>query len=310
MISIIIPIYNAEKWLNECLQSISQQSHEDFEVLMVDDGSKDGSADICKEYAKKDSRFHYLYQNNAGVSVARNTGLSNARGEWISFVDSDDMIDKHFLREMLTYTEHADAVWCGFSTKPVGLGERGKISTFTKEKLIKNIIFERGKKPQLWSLYYKREIIEINKLRFTPGCVRNEDYEFFMKYLSLCERPIICNGYVGYYYRQNPESVMHKRRSLQSVLMSIEASSNVGEAVERLGVIPNRIWLTAFSVTRFLFIVSRDKNLDAYNVLHERYSVLDYVVRSIKSGGIRVKCVAFMYIILGRDIFYKFFSFR
>ena len=86
MISIIIPVYNAERWLVDCLDSIARQSCSDFEVLMVDDGSRDGSAFICKNYADKDERFHYYYQQNAGVSVARNTGLCHAKGEWISFI--------------------------------------------------------------------------------------------------------------------------------------------------------------------------------------------------------------------------------
>lgn len=308
MISIIIPIYNAEKWLNDCLYSIAQQSYEDFEVLMVDDGSKDGSAAICKQHVERDKRFKYFYQQNAGVSVARNTGLDNATGDWVCFVDSDDMIDKHHLREMLKCSDQADTVWCGFSTEEDGLGKKSNESEITKEDLIRDIIFEKGKKPQLWSLLYRRNIIEKNKLRFTPGCVRNEDYEFFMKYLTFCERPIVRNGYVGYYYRQNPQSVMHQRRSKNSVLMSIAAATNVGHAVQRIGIISNKDMLTSYTVTGFLYNMSREKNREVYDLLHERYPIKSCVKESLRTGGLRAKCAALAYIIAGRKLFYKLLS--
>ena len=308
MISIIIPIYNAEKWLNDCLNSIAQQSCDDFEVLMVDDGSKDGSAAICKQHVERDKRFKYFYQQNAGVSVARNTGLDYATGDWVCFVDSDDMIDKHHLREMLKCSDQADTVWCGFSTELEGLGRKNNESEITKEDLIKDIIFEKGKKPQLWSLLYRRNIISEHNILFTPGCVRNEDYEFFMKYLSFCQKPVVNNGYVGYYYRQNPQSVMHQKRSLESVIMSIEASSRVGDAVQQIGIIPNRCWLTAFSVTGSLYIMSRENNLTVYEYLHNDYPVREYINRSLKSGSTRIKCVALLYTLLGPKVFYKLIS--
>lgn len=308
MISIIIPIYNAEKWLKECLESIFQQSYKDFEVLMVDDGSKDGSKSICREFTEKDRRFLYFYQDNAGVSVARNTGLSHSKGEWISFVDSDDMVDPFYLDEMLKHSEHADAIWCGFSTGLAGLGRREKVFSLSKEKLIRNIILERGKTPQLWSLLYRRKIIEKNNLMFTPGCVRNEDYEFFIKYLSFCEKQIVWNGYVGYFYRQNPQSVMHQRRSLQSVLMSIEASNRVGKELEQRGLIMDNTLLTAFAVTGFLFVMSKEKNIEIYNLLHSHYQVNKCVRKSLRAGGLRTKGAALLYIVLGRKVFYNVFS--
>lgn len=308
MISIIIPIYNAEKWLKECLESIALQSYKDFEVLMVDDGSMDGSKVICTAFAEKDRRFLYFYQVNAGVSVARNTGLLHAKGEWLSFVDSDDKIDKDFFAEMLDNVDGHDAVWCGFTFSEEGLGKRGNLSNISKEDLIKNIIYEKGKKPQLWSLLYRKSIIDKNSLQFTPGCIRNEDYEFFMKYFTVCEKPIARIGYAGYYYRQNPQSVMHQRRSQQSVLMSIQVASNVGAAVERMGIISDKNLLTSFTVVGFLYNMSRDKNLEVYDVLHTRYPIKKCLKDSIRSGGIRAKVAALTYSLLGRKVFYKIIS--
>lgn len=308
MISIIIPIYNAEKYLIDCLKSIQQQTYTDFEVLMVDDGSKDGSAGICESFEKKDSRYHYIYQENAGVSVARNTGLTRAKGEWISFVDSDDAIDAEFLKEMIEHSVGFDSVNCDYATEINKLGRRGGFKTISKEELIKNIIYDKGKTPQLWSLFYRKSIIDKNMLEFTPGCVRNEDYEFFMKYLAACENPIVIMKYTGYYYRLNPSSIMHQLRSRESVLMSLEATRNVEKNLEEIGLLPSDSRLTAFSLTTFLFIMSREKNRDVYEELHSLYPIKEYTLTSIKYGSTRVRGAAVLYLIMGRRLFFNTFS--
>lgn len=308
MISIIIPIYNAEPWLDECLGSIARQSYEDFEVLMVDDGSKDGSASICKKYAENDVRFKYIFQENAGVSVARNTALSHAQGEWISFVDADDKVDVNFLKTMLSQTEGADLVACDYATDDLSIGREGECCEISKEKFLRNIILEKGKSPQLWSLLYRHEIITQHGLCFTPGCIRAEDYEFYMKYITYCQKPISLLGYVGYFYRLNPDSVMRQRRSRTSVIMSLEASNRVSEEVERVGVIPDKTWLTAFSVITFLYIMSREHNKEVYDELHDSHPVKSYARISLFHGGIRHRGAAFVYLLLGRKLFYKAIS--
>ncbi len=97
-ISVIVPVYNAEKYLHRCIDSILSQTFTDFELLLIDDGSKDKSGTICDEYAEKDSRVKVFHKKNGGVSSARNLGLDNAKGEWICFVDSDDYIESGFLQ--------------------------------------------------------------------------------------------------------------------------------------------------------------------------------------------------------------------
>ena len=94
LISIIVPIYNVEKYLSRCINSVLSQTFPDFELLLIDDGSTDKSGYICDGYAQKDSRIKVFHIENGGVSAARNYGLDNARGEWITFVDADDWIDK------------------------------------------------------------------------------------------------------------------------------------------------------------------------------------------------------------------------
>lgn len=96
-ISVIVPVYNAEKYLHRCIDSILNQTFPDFELLLIDDGSKDQSGEICDEYAKKDSRVKVFHKENGGVSSARNVGIDNAVGEYICFCDSDDWVEKTWL---------------------------------------------------------------------------------------------------------------------------------------------------------------------------------------------------------------------
>jgi glycosyltransferase involved in cell wall biosynthesis len=116
-ISIIVPVYNTEKYLRRCLDSIVAQTFKDYECIIVDDGSTDGSAAICDEYEKKDSRFKVLHKENEGVSAARNVGIEYAEGEFITFVDSDDYLSSVYLRDLYDNKEY-DYVVGSFQTFP------------------------------------------------------------------------------------------------------------------------------------------------------------------------------------------------
>ena len=114
MISVIVPVYNVEPYLRKCLDSIVNQTYRDFEILIIDDGSTDGSGRICDEYAEKDSRIKVFHTENRGLSCARNLGLAEAKGEWIGFVDSDDWIEPDMYEVLIRRAEEtgADVVEC------------------------------------------------------------------------------------------------------------------------------------------------------------------------------------------------------
>ena len=102
-VTIIVPVYNVEKYLTCCIGSILSQSFKDFELLLIDDGSSDLSGEICDDYVEKDARIRVFHKENGGVSSARNLGLENAQGEWICFIDSDDWVEVDFLKELIQY---------------------------------------------------------------------------------------------------------------------------------------------------------------------------------------------------------------
>ena len=107
-LSIIVPVYNSEKYLCRCVDSILAQTFTDFELLLIDDGSEDESGNICDEYVVKDSRVRAFHKNNGGVSSARNLGLNKAKGEWIAFIDSDDYVDVSYCYELLRKAQKND----------------------------------------------------------------------------------------------------------------------------------------------------------------------------------------------------------
>lgn len=99
-ISVIVPVYNCEKYITRCLDSILSQTFQNFECIVVDDGSTDGSSTICDKYAEQDARFTVIHQKNGGVSAARNAGIDACKGEWLAFVDSDDWCEPNMLKDM------------------------------------------------------------------------------------------------------------------------------------------------------------------------------------------------------------------
>ena len=106
-VSIIVPVYNVEKYLQRCIESILTQTETDFELLLIDDGSKDKSGLICDEYAQKDKRVNVIHKENGGVSSARNLGIEKANGEWICFIDADDYVRQDFLSDIQQYLFNA-----------------------------------------------------------------------------------------------------------------------------------------------------------------------------------------------------------
>ena len=163
LISVIVPVYNAEEWMRESLESIRAQSYKNLEVLLIDDGSTDGSGAICDEYAAMDGRFVAIHKENGGVSSARNVGLDRASGAWIGFVDPDDIARPELFARLLREAEASDSdiVACGFHR----FGEENNDRTFpagrfdTREALLRMTLGEKLN-VHLWNKIYRRELFD------------------------------------------------------------------------------------------------------------------------------------------------------
>lgn len=202
LISIITPVYNTEKYLPECIQSVFNQSYKNWELLLIDDGSQDGAGAICDEYAARDSRIKVFHKENGGVSSARNVGLDNAKGEWITFLDSDDMFEPQYLEKCLFYAKkyNVDVVKFYFS----GTYFSNHTIDRTEEFSLLTINDYLKKNYSVSSIgLYKKSII--SSLRFNEKMKYAEDQLFNYE---LIQRAGHC-GFINealYYYRANEMS--------------------------------------------------------------------------------------------------------
>lgn len=212
-VSVIVPVYNVERYLNRCVDSILSQTIRDFEVILINDGSQDRSGEICDRYAKQDARVRVIHLNNGGVSAARNLGLKLAKGEYITFIDSDDYVKKTYLEEMMA--PECDLSVCGFyKCLPDGKCERHDfpylgLQTKTIDKL--SHWFEEGVLYTVWGKMFKREIIRSNNLFFYTDMSYGEDNLFALEYVSYCTS-VSFVGNILYWY------VKYKEKRLTSTI--------------------------------------------------------------------------------------------
>lgn len=225
IISIIIPVYNCEKYLNNCLDSIMKQTYRNFEVIIVDDGSTDNSSNIYRYYEENYDEVKIIKQKNSGVSSARNKGIDSAIGEYLLFIDSDDMIKEDMLNKMYKFAieNDADIVLSGFEVKGSSLRSNdtnvlkkccnGKnVSVITNEEVIARVILTDPEEViygYIWRNLYKANIINKNKIRFSEGIKISEDFMFLLEVLDKCKNVVITPEEF-YIYSINDDSVTVK----------------------------------------------------------------------------------------------------
>ena len=220
MISVIVPVYNVEEYLEECLESIQKQTYSDIEVILVNDGSTDRSKEICERYCEKDSRFKLVNQENKGLSGARNRGMLESKGEIISFVDSDDVLKEDMLEQLMKQmtSEDIDIVECWYSNEKQELG-------LTTPKNVK-IIFQGNSKEALVSLcrdnivrlnavakLFRRQVI-IN-FPFLEGLFYEDVYGGIGILKNI--RKMVKINYIGYYYRVRQGSIMNREFNIKNL---------------------------------------------------------------------------------------------
>lgn len=191
MISIIIPVYNVSQYIDHCLQSVKEQSYTDWECILVDDGSKDDSGEKCDEWCKCDSRFHVIHQPNHGVSAARNNALRVVKGEWVTFIDSDDWLEKDYLSLMLNETVDVDLVVSGqireFANNRQIIYVPDNTEVFPLTSAFSENFNNLNKKFLLYAPHeklFKVDIIRDNNLQFDVCCSYGEDLQFVYQYLE------------------------------------------------------------------------------------------------------------------------------
>lgn len=230
IISIIVPIYNVEEYLPKCLETIRNQSFEDFEALLINDGTKDNSAVIAQKVCDEDSRFRLINKQNGGLSDSRNMGLKHAAGEFVVFIDSDDYIHKDYLKCLYSacVENGADISYCRFSYSyfKTGLTLKARLSsktgTFEKQKALEMLIRDNILHSYAWNKMYRRSLFADNNIEYPK--MYFEDIATSAKVLFHADKLAVIDDYL-YYYVKRFGSIMSTMNSakindyLRSVLI-------------------------------------------------------------------------------------------
>lgn len=212
-VSVIIPVYNVEKYLQRCIESVIKQTHKDIEIILVDDGSKDKSGEFCDLWAEKDNRIKVLHKANGGLSSARNVGNSIATGDYILYLDSDDYLSISCISKLVNMCEKTGSDISIIQMKYVSenmneeihIDEKSFIKVLSAEKAIEASLYQRLYSCCAPAKLYKKEIIE--GIEFPMGRV-SEDLATCHLFLDKAQKISYTNA-IGYYYRQHSNSIMH-----------------------------------------------------------------------------------------------------
>lgn len=220
IISVIIPVYNVEKYLYKCIDSVLGQTYKELEIILVDDGSTDNSGVICDEYEKKDDRIKVIHKKNGGLSDARNCGLDNAIGEYIAFLDSDDWVDIDLYKNLYYLIDKydADIAVCNFervySERDKLRKVEEKVEVYTNTEAIEQIYYPTEKSTQMiiaWNKLYKKYILK--NMRFPRGKIHED--EFLTPLLLYRAGKVVYTNKQLIYYRQVQGSIMNSNFSVK-----------------------------------------------------------------------------------------------
>lgn len=230
-VSIIVPIYNAEKYLRQCLDSVLSQSFSDWECILVDDGSSDGSAQICDEFADKDARFFVFHKENAGVGSARNFGIEKASGKYLIFLDSDDFLENNCLENLLSRKFIPDLTIFAFSKVLSGnvVGIKKLKSTFSDNPArVKEILLDMKADSYTsdafcfpWDKLFRLTLIRENDIKFPLDIHLREDEIFMYRYLNVCKSLEILSEPL-HFYRITRSGLTYRKRPYEEDLKLAE----------------------------------------------------------------------------------------
>lgn len=243
VITIIVPVYNTEKYLPRCIDSVLKQSYKNFVLMLINDGSTDGSAKICQEYVNIDDRIVFINKDNSGVSSTRNYGIDLCNTEYITFVDSDDFVSKNYLEELLLKIGGNDLscssyyYYCenGNKRKAVYCGEN-EVEVLTREEAIISALREDGIRGFCCRALFKTDVIKKNNIRFRNDILYCEDVVFFIQYLSLVDKIVYLDRPLYYYFVRSNSATASFGNAQRTVDLALDALNKTSENIDNLDV--------------------------------------------------------------------------
>ena len=282
LVTIIVPVYNAEAYLEKCIHSLLSQSYHKVEIVLVDDGSTDISGKIADEFAAQDSRIRLLHQSNSGVSIARNNGIGLAQGEWIIFVDADDTIDPDYIEKLISVSQDVDMVICGMKLLK---NDKVTLSKLFVDDNLKRNKWTTTELLQYIRLYvlsgpvcklFKRNIINDNHIFFPEGMNLGEDTVFVYKYLQHAHHIYVLESY-GYNVLLSSNNSLTKKASSQETIKAYRKIYEIGTQVFKSKGINNTTNLDVFYVDGLLQAINKSDSGEMKLSTKERYHCYDLI---------------------------------
>lgn len=235
LLSILVPVYNIERYIGACLESIIKQTYDNIEIIVVDDGSTDCSGKICDLYATKDKRINVVHQKNRGLVSARKTAIQLAQGEYIGYVDGDDWIEPNYYSDLLSHNENNeyDAFIAGYSrdlfdsstpmtnVMPAGIYEGDNLKNFFSNMISTGDFFRHGITTYLWNKVFKRDIIKKNQLVIDERITIGEDGAVVYPALLECKKVFVTKSTL-YHYRQREDSMLKKTAPFEQEIPQLQ----------------------------------------------------------------------------------------
>lgn len=291
LISIIVPVYNVEKYLKKCVESILEQTYRNFELILVDDGSIDNCGKICDDLAIKESRIKVIHKINKGVSEARNDGLSIASGDYVIFLDPDDYIGKDMLYDMVLNLEkyNVDMVCCGYRTIfPDKVIEHNLQDEILYGKKIPEKLYDLNFFPVVWNKLFKKNVLfkDESFIKFNSELYIGEDLLWLANVLKNCKK-IYCMGkiYYNWFRRENSAVGLNENRIDFKALTEIRAKKLVCEVFKDIDSTYELAVKSHFSsVVTKIKIADINKNVEAWDFLklELEFDIREYPIKNIK----------------------------
>lgn len=286
LISVIVPVYNVEKYIVRCIESIINQSYKNLEIILVNDGSTDSSGKICDEYAADDKRIYVIHKKNGGQSTARNAALDLAKGEYITFVDSDDYINTDFVKIMYEtiIRFNADIVQCGYIRGTENTFPDIRINDNCKVIDINTALSTSIYDVVVWAKLYKRKVI--GTIRFPEGKV-HEDEAVYYKFAYNSKKICILENKMYYYY-MSPNSTMRSEPKLDFIGVYEDRIKFFKEKNDEFLLQKSYERFALILASKYAYYIKNGINRDMCNVLTDKFNEIYYKSKKLASFKYRV----------------------
>lgn len=298
LISVIVPVYNVQEYLKNCINSILNQSYKNIEIILVDDGSTDESSSICDLYVKKDNRIKVIHKENGGLSDARNMGIKSARGKYITFVDSDDYLDENYVKALyILITENNSDIACSRMKKTDSLNDKiinknEKINIYNSIDAIKEILYQRNIDNSAPSKLFKKDLFE--NILFPVGYAFEDLDTMYKLFLQANKIVSTTNNYYLYYQRQ--DSILHtvKDKTINDLLTIID---NMNKNLINYGELKAPLMARTLNANFYIYNRSTNKDIKENSkkyIIENRKNVLkDSNISKKTKYGIIISLVSF-----------------